>query len=44
MTKVLITGIAGFMGSHMADDFLSKGYEVCGIDNLIGGYEDNIPS
>lgn len=43
MRKVLITGIAGFMGSHMADDFLTKGYEVCGIDNLIGGYEDNIP-
>ena len=44
MSKVLITGIAGFMGSHMADDFLAKGYEVCGIDNLIGGYEDNIPA
>jgi UDP-glucose 4-epimerase len=44
MSKVLITGIAGFMGSHMADDFLAKGYEVCGIDNLIGGYEDNVPA
>jgi UDP-glucose 4-epimerase len=44
MNKVLITGIAGFMGSHMADDFLAKGYEVCGIDNLIGGYEDNVPA
>jgi UDP-glucose 4-epimerase len=28
----------------MADDFLAKGYEVCGIDNLIGGYEDNVPA
>jgi UDP-glucose 4-epimerase len=41
--KVLITGVAGFMGSHLADDFLQKGYEVCGIDNLAGGYEENIP-
>lgn len=42
--KVLITGVAGFMGSHLADSFLAKGYEVHGIDNLLGGYEDNIPS
>lgn len=43
MAKVLITGVAGFMGSHMADEFLQRGYEVCGIDNLIGGYKDNVP-
>lgn len=44
MTKrVMITGIAGFMGSHLAENFLKKGYEVFGIDNLIGGYESNIP-
>ena len=43
MKKVLITGVAGFMGSHMADDFLKLGYSVVGIDNLIGGYIDNIP-
>jgi UDP-glucose 4-epimerase len=43
MKKVLITGVAGFMGSHMADDFLKLGHEVVGIDNLIGGYVDNIP-
>jgi len=42
--KVLITGVAGFMGSHLADSFLAKGYDVVGIDNLIGGYEENIPS
>ena len=41
--KVLITGVAGFMGSHLADEFLNRGYEVTGIDNFIGGYEDNIP-
>lgn len=42
MKKVLITGVAGFMGSHMADDFLKLGYDVVGIDNLIGGYMDNV--
>jgi len=42
--KVLITGVAGFMGSHLADAFLVKGYDVVGIDNLLGGYEENVPS
>ena len=42
--KVLITGVAGFMGSHLADAFLAKGYNVVGIDNLLGGYEENVPS
>ena len=41
--KVLITGVAGFMGSHLADAFLAKGYGVVGIDNLLGGYEENVP-
>jgi UDP-glucose 4-epimerase len=41
--KVLITGVAGFMGSHLADAFLAKGYDVVGIDNLLGGYEENVP-
>ena len=44
MSKVLITGVAGFMGSHLADEFLLRGYEVIGIDNLIGGYQDNVPA
>ena len=44
MSKVLITGVAGFMGSHLADEFLRRGYEVIGIDNLIGGYEENVPT
>ncbi len=42
--RVLITGVAGFMGSHLADAFLAKGHEVVGIDNLIGGYAENVPS
>jgi UDP-glucose 4-epimerase len=40
---VLITGVAGFMGSHLADKFLESGYHVRGIDNLIGGYKSNVP-
>ena len=43
MKTVFITGIAGFLGSHLADKFLKEGYQVKGIDNLIGGYEDNVP-
>lgn len=43
MAHVFITGIAGFLGSHLADRLLAKGHRVSGVDNLIGGYEDNIP-
>lgn len=41
--KVLITGVAGFMGSHLADEFIKRGHTVIGIDNLIGGYYENVP-
>jgi len=44
MTRILITGVAGFLGSHIADAFIGKGYDVVGIDNLIGGYRENVPS
>ena len=40
--KIFITGIAGFLGSHLADEFLSLGHEVIGVDNLIGGDMDNL--
>jgi dTDP-glucose 4,6-dehydratase len=40
--KVLITGAAGFLGSHLADRFLADGHEVVGIDNFITGHPDNI--
>ena len=43
MKKIFITGIAGFLGSHVADEFIKQGFEVAGNDNLIGGYEDNVP-
>jgi UDP-glucose 4-epimerase len=41
--KVLVTGIAGFMGSHLADAFINRGDHVVGIDNFIGGYSENVP-
>ncbi len=43
MTKIFITGIAGFLGSHLADAMIADGHKVSGIDNLLGGYIDNIP-
>jgi dTDP-glucose 4,6-dehydratase len=39
---VLITGAAGFLGSHLADRFLAEGHEVIGMDNLITGSRDNL--
>lgn len=42
--RVFITGVAGFLGSHIADRLLSLGYEVVGNDTLIGGYLDNVPA
>ncbi|NBO61231.1 MAG: NAD-dependent epimerase/dehydratase family protein [Flavobacteriia bacterium] len=44
MSRILITGVAGFLGSHLADKFLSDGHSVIGIDNLIGGYLENVHS
>ena len=39
----LVTGVAGFLGSHLAQKLSTMGHEIVGIDNMIGGYEDNIP-
>ena len=39
--RVLITGAAGFLGSHLAERFLREGYEVLGLDNFITGSRDN---
>ena len=41
--KIFITGIAGFLGSNVADKMLEMGHEVVGIDNFLGGYKDNLP-
>ena len=40
--RVLISGAAGFLGSHLADRFLSDGHEVIGVDNLITGSRENL--
>ena len=40
--KVLITGGAGFLGSHLCDRFIAEGWEVIAMDNLITGNPDNI--
>ncbi|MEM9071700.1 MAG: NAD-dependent epimerase/dehydratase family protein [Myxococcota bacterium] len=40
---VFVTGIAGFLGSHLADRLLEGGHRVSGNDTLVGGYRDNVP-
>jgi dTDP-glucose 4,6-dehydratase len=42
MKRVLITGAAGFLGSHLCDRFIAEGYHVIGMDNLLTGTLDNI--
>ncbi len=41
--KILITGVAGFIGSHIARRFLSHGYHVIGVDDFSTGKMENIP-
>ncbi|MDQ8165073.1 MAG: SDR family oxidoreductase [Gemmatimonadota bacterium] len=40
--RVLITGAAGFLGSHLTDRFIADGHSVVGLDNFITGHPDNI--
>ena len=42
MKKVLVTGCAGFIGSHLAEELLKRGYEVWGIDNFYPYYSPEI--
>jgi UDP-glucose 4-epimerase len=41
--KIFITGIAGFLGSHLAKHLINLGHEVSGNDSMIGGELDNVP-
>jgi UDP-glucose 4-epimerase len=42
MEKVLVTGAAGFIGSHVCNHLVKGGYEVIALDDLSGGFEDNV--
>lgn len=43
-SKALVTGAAGFIGSHVARHVLDLGFEVVALDDLSGGFEENVPA
>jgi UDP-glucose 4-epimerase len=43
MTRVLVTGAAGFIGSHVAGHCQALGFDVVGVDDLSGGFRENVP-
>lgn len=40
--KYIVTGGAGFIGSHLVDTLIEKGHDVIILDNLLSGFEKNI--
>ncbi len=44
MAKVLVTGGAGFIGSHVAEGLLAEGHQVVVLDDLSGGFRENVPA
>jgi len=43
MKKILVTGVAGFIGSYVASRFITEGYSVVGVDDLSSGRIENVP-
>ena len=43
VNKILVTGAAGFLGSHLCEKLQNLNYKVIGIDNMIGGDLTNLP-
>ena len=41
--RILVTGAAGFLGSWVCERLIKEGHEVIGVDNLLGGYKENVP-
>ena len=44
MSRILVTGCAGFIGSHLSETLINKGYKVIGVDNFSNGKLTNIQS
>jgi UDP-glucose 4-epimerase len=42
MSKILVTGGAGFIGSHVSEELVKRGHQVVVLDDLSGGFEDNL--
>ena len=40
--RILLTGAAGFLGSHLTDRLIAEGHQVIGMDNLITGHKENL--
>jgi UDP-glucose 4-epimerase len=43
-SQVLVTGAAGFIGSHVAAHLVRQGHQVVGLDDLSGGFRDHVPA